>query len=77
MVCPTYFHECNPEITAEEVTIIENTNKIFDSNGNELQDGNTVVVTKDLPTKGAPKPMKAETKVKSILLANGDHNIDC
>jgi len=77
MVCPTCFHEWNPEITAEETTIIENTNKVFDSNGNELQDGDTVVVIKDLPVKGAPKPMKSGTKVKNIRLTDGDHNIDC
>jgi uncharacterized Zn ribbon protein len=38
--------------------------KILDSNGNELQDGDSVVVIKDLPVKGAPKPVKAGTKVK-------------
>ena len=32
---------------------------------------------KDLPVKGAPKSIKAGTKVKSIRLTNGDHNIDC
>ncbi|MCB0474821.1 MAG: alkylphosphonate utilization protein, partial [Flavobacteriaceae bacterium] len=43
----------------------------------ELQNGDTVIVIKDLPVKGAPKPIKAGTKVKNIRLANGDHNIDC
>ena len=52
--------------------------KIFDSNGNELQNGDSVVVIKDLPVKGAPKPVKAGTKVKNIRLRPGsDHNIDC
>jgi protein PhnA len=27
--------------------------------------------------KGAPKAIKAGTKVKSIRLTTGDHNIDC
>jgi protein PhnA len=31
----------------------------------------------DLPMKGAPKAIKAGTKVKSIRLTTGDHNIDC
>jgi protein PhnA len=35
------------------------------------------VIVKDLPVKGAPKPIKAGTKVKSIRLVEGDHNIDC
>jgi protein PhnA len=52
--------------------------KILDSNGNELQDGDSVVVIKDLPVKGAPKPVKAGTKVKNIRLRpDSDHNIDC
>jgi len=36
-----------------------------------------VVVVKDLPVKGAPKAIKAGTKVKNIRLTTGDHNIDC
>ncbi|PZR22383.1 MAG: phosphonoacetate hydrolase, partial [Azospira oryzae] len=47
------------------------------ANGNVLQDGDTVVLIKDLPVKGAPRPIKAGTKVKNIKLTSGDHNIDC
>jgi hypothetical protein len=36
-----------------------------------------VVVVKDLPVKGAPKAIKAGTKVRGIRLVDGDHNIDC
>ena len=36
-----------------------------------------MVVIKDLPVKGAPKSIKAGTKVKNIRLTHGDHNIDC
>jgi protein PhnA len=36
-----------------------------------------VVIAKDLPVKGAPKSIKAGTKVKNIRLVEGDHNIDC
>ena len=50
---------------------------VKDANGNVLQDGDSVTVIKDLPVKGAPKPIKAGTKVKSIRLVDGDHNIDC
>jgi protein PhnA len=77
LICPECSHEWNPETAAEEAAIIENANKILDSNGNELQDGDTVLVIKDLPVKGAPKPVKAGTKVKNIRLTDGDHNIDC
>ncbi|MEO8761141.1 MAG: zinc ribbon domain-containing protein YjdM [Bacteroidia bacterium] len=76
MVCPECFHEWSPaeektEATTEASTIIK------DANGNELQDGDSVVVIKDLPVKGSSKPVKAGTKVKNIKLTDGDHNIDC
>jgi len=51
---------------------------VVDSNGVVLNNGDSVVVIKDLPVKGAPKPViKAGTKVKNIRLAHGDHNLDC
>ncbi|MGV4414150.1 zinc ribbon domain-containing protein YjdM [Chryseobacterium sp. T1] len=72
MVCSQCFYEWNPEDNAV------NENKILDANGNELQTGDSVVVVKDLPVKGAPKPVKAGTKVKNIRLNfDSDHNIDC
>ncbi len=71
LVCSQCFYEWDPKEEGNE-------NKIFDSNGNELQDGDSVVVIKDLPVKGAPKPVKAGTKVKNIRLRpDSDHNIDC
>jgi len=71
MVCSQCFHEWVPGETSDE-------DKILDANGNELQNGDTVVVVKDLPVKGAPKPVKAGTKVKNIRLRpDSDHNIDC
>lgn len=77
LICPECFYEWNPEdVEAEEV---DTDLKVLDSNGNELKDGDTVVVIKDLPVKGAPKPVKAGTKVKNIRLTDGNdgHNIDC
>lgn len=74
MVCSQCFHEWNPA----EVSASSDGEKILDSNDNELQDGDTVVVIKDLPVKGAPKPVKAGTKVKNIRLNyDSDHNISC
>jgi protein PhnA len=72
-VCSECYHEWNPE----EVTIEETGWKVLDANGNELHDGDTVIIIKDLPVKGAPKPIKLGTKVKNIRLTDGDHNIDC
>lgn len=74
MVCPECFHEWNPEDVTEEKEVAS---KILDANGNELNDGDTVIVIKDLPVKGASKSVKAGTKVKNIRLTEGDHNIDC
>ena len=64
-MCPECGHEWNPEDMA-----VEDTQAIKDANGNTLQDGDSVVVIKDLPVKGAPKPVKAGTKVKNIRLTD-------
>jgi len=73
MVCSQCFHEWDPnEVVAEDEGL-----KVLDSNGNLLQNGDSVIVIKDLPVKGAPKPVKAGTKVKNIKLVEGDHNISC
>jgi protein PhnA len=75
MVCTECFHEWNPE--EKVVTENEAEFKVLDSNGNPLQNGDSVIVIKDLPVKGMPRPVKAGTKVKNIRLTDGDHNIDC
>ena len=72
LICP----ECGFEWVAEGDEVEEGL-IIKDANGNILADGDSVVIVKDLPVKGAPKPIKAGTKVKSIRLVEGDHNIDC
>ena len=74
MICPDCGHEWNPDApNAEEPTGLV----VKDSNGTILQDGDSVTVIKNLPVKGAPKPIKAGTKVKNIRLVEGNHNIDC
>jgi protein PhnA len=75
LVCPECFIEWDQaEIDAE---LADNVLKVLDSNGNELQNGDAVIVIKDLQVKGAQKPIKAGTKVKNIRITDGDHNIDC
>ena len=76
MMCPECFHEWDPKEISTENTGIAAL-KVLDSNGNELQNGDSVIIIKDLPVKGAPKPVKLGTKVKNIRLTDGDHNIDC
>jgi len=70
--CPECSHEWNPEQVIEDDGLI-----VKDSNGNLLQDGDSVIVIKDLPVKGTSGAIKAGTKVKKIRLTEGDHNIDC
>ncbi|EKN3724310.1 TPA: zinc ribbon domain-containing protein YjdM [Yersinia enterocolitica] len=50
---------------------------VRDANGNLLADGDAVTVIKDLKVKGSSSTLKIGTKVKSIRLVEGDHNIDC
>lgn len=70
--CPECSNEWNP-IEIEK----ENELKVKDANGNLLQDGDDVIVIKDLPVKGSSGVIKGGTKVKKIRLVEGDHNIDC
>lgn len=74
MVCPDCGLEWNP---SEEVAEVAGELQVKDINGALLANGDSVVVVKDLPVKGAPKSIKAGTKVKNIRLVEGDHNIDC
>jgi protein PhnA len=75
MVCPECFYEWNPAESVAEQT--QDNLVVVDSNGKALQTGDSIIIIKDLPVKGAPKPLKAGTKVKNIRLVEGDHNISC
>ncbi|MBX2967832.1 MAG: alkylphosphonate utilization protein [Cyclobacteriaceae bacterium] len=79
MMCPECGHEWNPEEAVGNTSTTEDSDSLIvkDANGNVLQDGDTVILIKDLPVKGASKSIKAGTKVKNIKLTDGDHNIDC
>ncbi len=72
-MCAECGHEWNPEELVEEAAGAV----VKDANGNVLKDGDDVVMIKDLAVKGAPKALKAGTKVRNIKLVEGDHNIDC
>jgi protein PhnA len=50
---------------------------IRDSNGTILADGDSVILIKDLKVKGSSQVLKKGTKVKSIRLVGGDHDVDC
>ena len=69
--------ECGHEWNQDEVDAENAPAVVKDANGNVLKDGDDVVMVKDLAVKGAPKALKAGTKVRGIKLVEGDHNIDC
>ncbi|KMY52161.1 zinc ribbon domain-containing protein YjdM [Peribacillus loiseleuriae] len=73
-VCPECSHEWTLEVETE---IGEDEKVIKDANGNVLNDGDSVTVIKDLKVKGSSLVVKIGTKVKSIRLVDGDHDIDC
>lgn len=74
-ICPECAHEWPKDAAATEST--EEKRIIRDANGNELNDGDTVTVIKDLKVKGSSLVVKVGTKVKNIRLVDGDHDIDC
>lgn len=73
-ICPECAHEW-PKVAAAED--INEARIIRDANGNVLTDGDSVTVIKDLKVKGSSLVVKVGTKVKSIRLIDGDHDIDC
>ena len=75
-VCPECAHEWSRTAAAASVAA-EPDLLVRDANGNELKDGDTVTVIKDLKVKGSSSVLKVGTKVKGIRLVEGDHNIDC
>ena len=71
-VCP----DCGNEWTGEEIEASDE-KIIRDSNGNPLQDGDSVILIKDLKVKGSSIVLKKGTKAKNIRLVDGDHDVDC
>jgi protein PhnA len=72
--CPECGHEWPQQAAAEAATAER---VVRDASGNELKDGDTVTVIKDLKVKGSSSVVKVGTKVKNIRLVEGDHDIDC
>ncbi len=75
-VCPDCGHEW--PMAAEGVEDPSDGDGVIrDSNGNALADGDSVLLIKDLKVKGSSIVLKKGTKVKSIRLVSGDHEVDC
>jgi len=73
-ICPECAHEWSSQAATEAA---EERRVVRDAFGNELKDGDSVTVIKDLKVKGSSTVVKVGTKVKNIRLAVGDHDIDC
>lgn len=71
-VCADCGHEWNADASAAEVATT-----VRDCNGNPLQDGDNVVVIKDLKVKGASTPLKQGTVIRGIrLIADDDTHVE-
>jgi protein PhnA len=73
-VCPECAHEWPKHAVADDA---DTARVVKDANGTVLHDGDAVTVIKDLKVKGSSLVVKVGTKVKSIRLVEGDHDIDC
>ena len=73
-VCPECTHEWAKDAVVDST---DNKRLVHDAYGNVLCDGDTVTLIKNLKIKGSSSVVKVGTKVKSIHLVEGDHNIDC
>lgn len=74
LICPECAHEWSPgdaEDSAESVAVVK------DANGNDLVEGDTATLIKDLKVKGSSSVLKIGTKVRINRIVDGDHNIDC
>ncbi|MHB1297371.1 MAG: zinc ribbon domain-containing protein YjdM [Gemmatimonadaceae bacterium] len=79
LVCPECAHEwrANADDEAADATTTADKRVVRDANGNELSDGDSITVIKDLKVKGSSSVVKVGTKVRNIRLVDGDHDIDC
>ena len=77
-VCPDCAHEW-PQLATSDSDEAAGDGVVLDANGNLLQDGDAVILVKDLKVKGSSSTLKKGTKIKSIRLVDGAdcHNVDC
>lgn len=79
-ICPECSHEWMESETLDSPSpTSEAADGVRDANGNLLQDGDSVIVMKDLKIKGSSQVVKGGTKVRGIRLTDaGDgHDIAC
>lgn len=74
LVCPECAHEWKKgagDVTDAGVI------KVKDANGNDLLEGDSATLIKDLKVKGTSSVIKVGTKILVNRIVDGDHNIDC
>jgi len=71
--------DCGHEWSASETAPADDDANavVKDANGNVLANGDSVELIKDLKVKGSSITLKVGSKVKSIRLVGGDHEVDC
>ena len=78
LVCPECAHEWRALADDGDEAMQRTAKRVVrDANGNELSDGDSITVIKDLKVKGSSSVVKVGTKVRNIRLVDGDHDIDC
>ncbi|MBU2870376.1 zinc ribbon domain-containing protein YjdM [Colwellia sp. E2M01] len=74
LICP----ECGYEWSPVEEALEAELNKVKDSNGTELAEGDKVTFIKDLKIKASSQVLKIGTKaVIRRIVAGKDHQLDC
>ena len=78
-ICPDCGPEWPPAAAASQEDEATGDGVVRDANGNPLQDGDAVILVKDLKVKGSSSTLKKGTKIKGIRLVDGadGHNVDC
>ena len=77
-ICPDCAHEW-PQAAASGDDEATGDGVVRDANGNPLQDGDAVILVKDLKVKGSSSTRQRGSKIKGIRLVDGadGHNVDC
>ncbi|MEX1669432.1 zinc ribbon domain-containing protein YjdM [Zhongshania guokunii] len=74
LICPECAHEWKLNSGDDENSDIA---KVKDANGNDIFEGDSATLIKDLKVKGSSTVIKIGTKLKINRIVDGDHNIDC
>jgi protein PhnA len=78
LICPDCGHEwAAGELSAADEAEADGTKLVKDANGQPLADGDAAILIKDLKVKGSSITLKKGTKIKSLRLVAGDHDVDC